>query len=60
MNKTLRQPRKDAKTISIVLSAEDQDYISRLMKEFGLIKTTDCLRLALREAIKRNDSRQAA
>lgn len=43
---------KDTKTLSITLNAEDQGYIDRIAKEFGLIKMTDCLRLALRLATK--------
>lgn len=48
----------EPKTVSIVLSAEDQEYLERIKKEYGLIKTTDCLRLAVREAIKRIESQQ--
>lgn len=46
------------KTVSITLSAEDQEFIDRIAKEFGLIKTTDCLRLATRETVRQIDIRQ--
>lgn len=45
--------KKQPKTISVQLSPEDQDLIDRIAREFGLIKDTDCLRLALREAVRR-------
>lgn len=46
------------KTISIELSVEDQNFIDRLAKEYGLRKNTDCLRLALREAARRIEGQQ--
>lgn len=55
-NKT--KPEREPKTISITLSGEDQDLLDKIASEYGLIKITDCLRLAIRDAIKRIDSRQ--
>lgn len=50
-----KKPEK-AKTISIILSSEDQVYIDKIAKQYGLNKTTDCLRLALRVAVNRNST----
>lgn len=50
--------KKQPKTISVQLSPDDQDLISRIAQEYGLIKDTDCLRLALREAVRRIESQQ--
>lgn len=52
------KPKRQPKTISIQLSTDDQDVIDRIAKEYGLIKDTDCLRLALREALRRIESQQ--
>lgn len=49
---------KESKTVSIVLNGEDQECVDRIAREYGLIKTTDCLRLALRLALKQIDSQQ--
>lgn len=49
---------KESRAVSIVLNAEDQDCIDRIAKEYGLIKTTECLRVALRLALKQIDSQQ--
>ncbi len=51
---------KEPRTVSIVLSVEDQELLNRIAQEYGLIKTTDCLRLAVREAVKRIESQQQA
>lgn len=55
MSTTPSKIKKKTKVISIELSVEDQNLIERLAKEYGLRKNTDCLRLALREAVKRVD-----
>lgn len=49
---------KESKAVSIVLNGEDQECVDRIAKECGLIKTTDCLRLALRLALKQIDSQR--
>lgn len=49
---------KEPKAVSIVLNSEDQECIDRIAKEYGLIKTTECLRVALRLALKQIDSQQ--
>lgn len=49
---------KESRAVSIVLNGEDQECIDRIAKEYGLIKTTDCLRLALRLALKQIDNNQ--
>lgn len=53
-------PKRQSKIVTVELSPDDQDYIERIKKEFGLKATTDCMRLALRECIKRVDSLQPA
>lgn len=53
MSAQQKQPKLEAKTISIELSVEDQQFIEIIQKEFGLNKYTDCLRLSLRETVKR-------
>lgn len=55
--KAVKQER-EPKTVSITLSVEDQDLLDRIAKEFGLIKITDCLRLAIREADRQIEIRQ--
>lgn len=49
---------KETRAVSIVLNAEDQECIDRIAKEFGLIKTTECLRVALRLALKQIEGQQ--
>lgn len=49
---------KESRAVSIVLNGEDQECVDRIAKEYGLIKTTDCLRLALRLALKQIDNQQ--
>jgi len=53
--KRLRPP----KDVSIRLSGEDQELLDKIASEYGLIKITDCLRLAIREAVKRINVRQS-
>lgn len=60
MSSTPTKIKRQSKIITIELSVEDQDFIDRIAKEYGLKKKTDCLRLALREAVKRVESLQAA
>jgi hypothetical protein len=49
---------KETRAVSIILNAEDQECIDRIAKEYGLIKTTECLRVALRLALKQIDGQQ--
>lgn len=56
--RTMENEEKESRAVSIVLNAEDQDCIDRIAKEYGLIKTTECLRVALRLALKQIDSQQ--
>lgn len=53
MSTQIKPRKREAKTISIELSVEDQQLIDLIQKEFGLNKYTDCLRLSLRETVKR-------
>ena len=52
------EEKETPRAVSIVLNAEDQDCIDRIAKEYGLIKTTECLRVALRLALKHIESQQ--
>jgi hypothetical protein len=49
---------REDKAISILLNSDDQDCLDRIAKEYGLIKYTDCLRLAVREAVRNIEAQQ--
>lgn len=51
--------KKSEKVVSIVLYAEDQEHVDRIKAEYGLIKSTDCLRVALRLALRQIESQQS-
>lgn len=53
-----QQDERESKTVSIILNSEDQECVDRIAKEYGLIKTTECLRVALRLALKQIESQQ--
>lgn len=56
-----QQEEKDTtRAVSIILNSDDQECIDRIAKEFGLIKTTECLRVALRLAMKQIESQAVA
>lgn len=52
------QEEKESRTVSIILNSEDQECVDRIAREFGVIKTTECLRVALRLAVKQIESQQ--
>lgn len=53
-----QQDERESKTVSIILNSEDQECVDRIAKEYGLIKTTECLRVALRLALKQIEAQQ--
>lgn len=55
-----QEEKETTRAVSIVLNSDDQDCIDRIAKEYGLIKTTECLRVALRLAMKQIESQAVA
>lgn len=45
----------ESKVITIELSRQDQELIDRIKQGYGLKNQTDCLRLALRETVRKLD-----
>lgn len=50
----------DSKVITIELSPQDQELIERIKQGYGLKNQTDCLRLALRETVRKLDQQVPA